>query len=142
MIVYLAGPMTGMRVADAITWRDSATERLHDAGFKVLNPANVLHGLPPDTIITGKVERELTSFLRDKFEVGRCDIVLANLDLCATVSIGTVMEMAWAYDRGKFIVTVMPPCNPHSHPWLNFVSGAVVSHFEDAIDVIVKEFKC
>ena len=74
---------------------------------------------------------------RDRMDVMRCDMVIANFLGAKKVSIGTVMEIAWADAFRKPIVVVMEKGNIHEHSMLNQVSGFIVSSLDEAIELVV-----
>ena len=51
LLVYLAGPMTGMTAEKVKTWRRIATATLIEAGFTVLDPARGLMFLQPEDTV-------------------------------------------------------------------------------------------
>jgi nucleoside 2-deoxyribosyltransferase len=75
---------------------------------------------------------------RDWWMCRKCDILLVNLIGAKKISIGTVMEMAWAFDHGKHIITVMENDNIHQHAFVKEVSSIVYDNFQDALDYLSK----
>jgi nucleoside 2-deoxyribosyltransferase len=69
----------------------------------------------------------------DKSDIDQCDIILVFYE---RPSIGTAMEVLYAFDRSKFIVVVNKSDRPIS-PWLLYHSHEVVSSLEDAITLIL-----
>lgn len=147
LLVYLFGPMTGQSYEDAVGWRRQAAEKLQEHGFTVLDPARGLMFLEPESTVKDSygedtTENKHTVFARDRFDSTRSDILLGNLKGATRVSIGSMMEMAWANLSNKFIVTVMEPeGNPHMHAFVRECSGAVMDSVEDAVDYIIATFK-
>jgi len=74
---------------------------------------------------------------RDRMDVRRCDMVLVNLLEISKVSIGSVMELAWADAWRKPIIVVMEKENIHSHSMLREVSGFIVSDLNEAVDLAI-----
>jgi nucleoside 2-deoxyribosyltransferase len=71
---------------------------------------------------------------RDYFDCQNCDVILANLLSTKIVSIGTVMECAWAYAFNKPLIMVMEEeGNLHEHAMLREATGFRVSTIDDAI---------
>jgi nucleoside 2-deoxyribosyltransferase len=71
---------------------------------------------------------------RDFFDCQNCDIVLANLLGTKKVSIGTVMEIAWAYAFNKPMILVLDPENNiHEHPMIQEATGFRVDTVDKAI---------
>ena len=66
--------------------------------------------------------------------VKQSNVVYANLTGTNMVSIGTVMEMAWAFDSGKHVVLAMEANNIHRHA---FILEAAHVLFEDTDSALV-----
>jgi len=99
--VYLAGPMGGLTYAEVIGWRQRAAEDLNLHSISSISP---VRGIRPGTSldqimeINGVEEFDGPSkgFMRDFYDVERCDLVLAHYPR-SMISVGTICEMAWAY---------------------------------------------
>jgi len=72
---------------------------------------------------------------RDYFDCTTCDILIVNLLGYTRVSIGTVMEIAWAHAHRIPIICIMEEGNIHDHPMINEAIGFRVESVYDAIDV-------
>lgn len=146
LLIYLAGPMTGMTLEHVTTWRKKARLALEEAGFTVLDPARGLMFLEPESVVKDAYEDETTEnkhvvFTRDKFDSTRADILFVNLKHATRISIGTMMEMAWAFLAGRFVVTVIEKeGNPHMHAFVRETSSIRFDDPEDACDYIVRTF--
>jgi len=119
--VYLAGPIAQCSDGETYNWREHAAEGI---GIPCLNPAT-------DRDFRDKpIEDEWAQIIQpDKDDIDTCSILLAN---CWQISVGTTMEILYAWERGKYVVTVIPNgvfkslwATGHSH----YVTGTV----EDAI---------
>ncbi len=74
---------------------------------------------------------------RDRFDATRCDALLVNLLGAARVSIGTVMEIAWADAcRTPIVVAMEPAGNVHEHAMIAEAIGFRVPTLAEAIHVI------
>jgi nucleoside 2-deoxyribosyltransferase len=74
-------------------------------------------------------------FKRDRWYVYNSDIILANFSMITPiVSIGSVMEIAWADAWGKAIVTIMN--DQHQHGFIAEASTTLCRDLEDAIQAI------
>lgn len=125
MKIYLAGPISGLGYLEVVTAYQKKTEKLQAMGYEVLCPMtgksylrNELefkdHGQEAFPVSTNHA-----IFERDKWLVGNCDIVLADLTQAhERVSIGTVMELAWASLLGKHTLVVLPKTNIHHHAFI------------------------
>ncbi len=146
IMVYLAGPMTGMTIEHVTTWRRKAEDKLAEAGFVVLDPARGLMFLKPEEVVKDAYEDEFTEnkhvvFERDKFDSTRAEILLVNLKHASRVSIGTMMEIAWAHLCGRFIITVIEKeGNPNMHAFVREASCILFDDPEEACDYIVRTF--
>lgn len=143
-LVYLAGPISGLTYADSTTWRGYAREYLAGYGVLALSPmrgkqhladAGVLHsGEYPESVLS--TARGITA--RDRYDVCRSDVLLVNL-LGATerVSIGTVMEIAWAdLSRIPIVMAIEEADNPHIHAMVNEVVPFKVPSIFEALGVV------
>lgn len=124
--VYLAGRMGGLTYRRASEWRDKATHMLAAYGIRTLNPMRWLKGMDPyhELTMDGSSHSELEvlrenggrlfmddpdyAFKQDRADISRSRVLFANLSDPAgqpeRVSLGTVCEMAYAYERGLTIV--------------------------------------
>jgi hypothetical protein len=73
---------------------------------------------------------------RDRFDCTRSDMLLVNLLNAKKVSIGTVMEMAWADLKRIPIVIAMEADNVHAHAMIQEAAGFVVGSLEEAMRVV------
>lgn len=74
---------------------------------------------------------------RDRWDATRCDLLLVNLIGATTVSIGTVLEIAWAdLSRTPIVCAIEPDGNnPHHHGMLNDIIGFRVPTLTEAVDI-------
>ncbi len=116
--VYLAGPIKGCDQNEIHLWRDLAINRLK---CKVINPAvRDFSCTDPDSCLNDIVDP-------DKREIDNCSILLAN---CWQVSVGTSMEILYARERDKLIVTVVPEGE--------FISAWIIAHSHKMFYSVVK----
>lgn len=139
---YLCGPMTGQTMEQCSPWREEAAELLGD-DFDCVSPLRGKEYLPPGPLDAfANVDNEVGAVLsgakgilnRDRWDVSRCDVVFAYFHETAIVSIGSVMEVAFAHVYQKPVVAVID--ERHMHP---FMVEAVTHHcpdFETAIKVM------
>lgn len=141
MKIYLAGPISGKGYDEVVTEYSRKTEILQEFGYEVLcpmtgkgylrnelelKPAGYNSGLPPST------NHAIVS--RDRWMVGQADVILVDLSNAGErVSIGTMMEMAWAMMLGKHVVTVLPENNVHRHAFVLEASHVVYEDLDDAV---------
>ena len=80
-------------------------------------------------------------FARDSWDTRRCDALLVNVLGADRVSIGTVMEIAWANAWNKPIVLVMEKeGNIHEHAMLREACPFRVETLQEGIDVLAALF--
>lgn len=127
--VYLAGPIAGLGYAGATEWREDASSALEAVGIKALSPMRAkeyLASVERDVGFSATCEEygHLSPLsgprgimTRDRFDATRCDVLLVNLLGADKVSIGTVMEIAWADLRRTPIVCCIEAdgSNVHEH---------------------------
>lgn len=147
MKVYLAGPISDLTFEVANSWREVATEALHKEGVEALSPLRTgdkeFTGpggvrVTGETLDIGPMFTDRGIMVRDHWDVSRCDAVLIYLLHAEIVSIGTSMELAWAYAYRKPVVVVMEKeGNLHDHPMIREAIDYRVSNLEDAIEQIL-----
>lgn len=149
--VYLAGPITGLSFHGCTEWRNAAVLRLAEEGIKGLSPMRAkdflahLQSLPKlsnaaedyEYAKYGVMATSRGIMTRDRFDCTRCDVLLVNLLGAKTVSIGTVMEIAWADGRRIPIIAAMEPDNIHSHGMVNEAIGFRVTTLNEALDIAI-----
>jgi nucleoside 2-deoxyribosyltransferase len=92
----------------------------------------VIDGHYPEHVLSS--ERAIMT--RDHWDVKNCHLVVANLLGASRVSIGTCMELAWAFAYRKPVVAVLEPSgNLHDHPMVREAIGFRVTTLEDAAAV-------
>ncbi len=146
--VYLAGPVTGQSYEGCSSWREYAAHALkRSAGVQVWSPIRAKPWLEAErdirqsyddfAISTGKAITE-----RDRYDCTHADCVLANVLGATRVSLGTVMEIAWADAARVPVVLVMEKSgNPHEHAMLLECCAVVVYNLESGIEA-VRAFVC
>ena len=77
---------------------------------------------------------------RDFNDVKRCDAILVNLLGAKSASLGTVMELGWAYALQKPVVVAIEPIgNPHDrHPMIEETIRFRAPDLDAAIDAAMK----
>lgn len=144
--VYLAGPITGLRYAEGQSWRDHAQNELGRVGIEAFSPLrskaylNTVDG--PLTAscdgydVLGVLSSKRGIMTRDRWDATRCDVILVNLLGAKSVSIGTVMEIAWADAvRTPIVCAIEPEGNVHEHAMIQEALGFRVPTLDEAIQV-------
>jgi nucleoside 2-deoxyribosyltransferase len=139
--LFLAGPLTGVSYSDALDWRKYVESKLpadviafsalrgkgHVAKERVLKDAYPEHLLStPQGTIT-----------RDRYDVSRCDALFVNFLNADKVSIGTIMEMAWADARRIPIILAMEAGNIHDHAFVRQVAAFITEDLDEATHTAV-----
>lgn len=145
-LVYLAGPITGLNYTGCTDWRAYAKESLAKDGIHGLSPMRAKEYLASLPVISGTGEEYAHMSVisqprgvatRDRYDATRCDVLLVNLLGAKQVSIGTVMEIAWAdLKRIPIVLAMEKTGNPHEHMMINEVYGYRVESLDDALHCV------
>lgn len=122
MKTYLCGPISGKTDAECKDWRAYATERLGD----VLDPM-------VRDYRSGSEGHEAEIVEGDKADIDSCDCLLVYFP---HPSVGTAMEVIYAWERRKLVVIVDVSNKPLS-PWMVYHSHAVFKSLEAATSYIL-----
>ncbi len=137
-LLYLAGPITGISYGASTDWRQYVMQNLpsHIIGVSpmrakhYLSHENKIADHYPDHALSS--QEAITS--RDRFDVTRSAAILVNLLGAEKVSIGSVMEIAWADLMRHPIILVMEKSgNIHDHAMIRAVVGHRVYSLDEAI---------
>jgi nucleoside 2-deoxyribosyltransferase len=142
--IYLAGPIAG-QTGDAVNV--SIAEKsavLIDFGFLVYHPMVGKESLilksetfKPSGYEDFPIATNHAIFARDKWMVAQSDVILADLSNSGgRVSIGTMMEIAWANFLGKQIIVIMPFGNVHDHLFVREAATIIFGNMEEAYDYL------
>ena len=146
-LVYLAGPITGLTYKGATDWRDVAKADLAAVGIKGLSPMRgkeylaklqgTISGTGEEYAHLGVLSLPRGVMTRDRFDATRCDVLLVNLLGAKAVSIGSVMEIAWAdLSRIPVVCAIEPNGNPHEHMMIAEAIGYRVPSLDEALHII------
>lgn len=141
--VYLAGPITGLTYDEGQDWRTTLEVMFRDVGMRALSPLRGKSYLKT----FGKLEDQYIGVhplsdqkgitTRDRNDCMRSDVVIANFLGAERVSIGTVLECAWADAARVPLIVVMEEENVHQHAMIREVAGYVVDNLDDAFIIAV-----
>lgn len=144
--VYLAGPITGLNYKGATDWRQLASTVLKGAGIKGLSPMRGKEYLADvlEFSADGDVYKDLNVLssnrgimTRDRWDATRCDVLLVNFLGATKVSIGSIMECAWAdLSRIPIVCVIEPHDNPHDHGMITEAIGYRVPTLDQALHII------
>lgn len=138
--IYLAGPISGFDYENASKWRNLIADELKDVA-ECFSPMRKCSDLKDKGII--KAEMEYTEvnpmgtsksvMMRDFFDVKRADLLIVNFLEATAVSIGTVMEVAWAWQMHKPVIVMAMPDNKHiTHLMMKEAISVVVPTLKEA----------
>ena len=124
--IYLAGPIAGCTDDQCKAWREQVKEQLGDK-FVMFDPfKRDYRGRMGKDDIKEIVEQ-------DKAEIREADLVLANV---WQFSVGTIMEICYAYEQNKKVLTICPVNYNDLSPWLIYHSNYLVTSLDRAIELI------
>lgn len=120
--VYLAGAIMGRSDQECVDWREYVKHLLK---CRIIDPmVRDYRGLERDEFVT-IVEK-------DKTDIDSCDILLVNY---VEPSVGTSMEILYAWERGK-VVMLVALADQDLSPWLLYHSHKFFFTLEDAASYI------
>lgn len=143
-LVYLAGPIKGCTEEQAVGWRTDMEGYFAVNGVRTFSPLRAKEELWEATELVGYADSyaHLGPFFttrgimqRDFSDVNRADLLLVNLldQPEGMPSIGTAMELAWAYQLRTPVVVAIAPDNPaFQHPLLREAIDGL--HFDNLYD--------
>ena len=133
---YLAGPITGCSYEECTQWREK---------FVVLCPRIMCFSpMRGKMYLSGcrEIDKEYSDkvlstargiMTRDYFDCCNCNFLVINLLDAKRVTIGSCMELAWAYMRQIPVIAMMEEeGNLHEHPMVNEAISYKVQTVEEA----------
>ena len=147
-LVYLAGGIANLTGAQVINWRVGAAALLNTRGIESLDPMRAKrHRWQPNAVVSSNFRDYANAgvfftskgiMTRDFNDVKRCDALLVNLLGLKQPSLGTIMELAWAYALQKpAVVAIEATGNPHDiHPMIHEAMPFRVTTLDEAIDAV------
>lgn len=139
--VYLAGPISGLDHGECTEWRQHVIDTLPE-GIEGLSPMRSKKYLQNAGVLDGAYDNWPLStqrgiYARDRFDCTRADAVLVNMLGAKKVSIGTVMEIAWAADNNIPLVLVMEESgNLHDHIMIREACPFTVDDLDEAVHIL------
>lgn len=143
MIVYLAG-LISTDHRTSLEWREEAAYRLSEKGLSVLSPLRGKDfsysqdgGITIDDI-AGAQSTTKDCVMRDYNDIIRAGVLLVNLNTWGSTRpmVGTLMELAWAWQLRKPVVAVCGKDDylMREHP---FIKDSV-THYCEAVEEAVE----
>jgi nucleoside 2-deoxyribosyltransferase len=139
--VYLAGPISGLTFEQAVDWREGVQKIFETISpeIQAFSPLRKKNFLKDKGVLTQSydchplaTDRGINT--RDHYDCSTSDLILCNLLGATTVSIGTVMEIAWAFAyRKPLIVAMEDENNLHEHPMIREAISYRVNNLPDAL---------
>lgn len=144
MIIYLAGPISGKGYDEVVDLYKQKSELLKNVGYDVLCPMTGKTYLRNELDFKAHgyekfpVSSNHAIFERDKWMVSKSDIILADLSNSGDrVSIGTMMELAWAAMLGKHTIIVLPKENIHRHCFVLESGDIIFENLDEASKYLI-----
>lgn len=119
--IYLAGPINGCTDEEMHDWRDDLAYQLLERN------SNLVILTPTARDYRGKEAENVRIIVEgDKDDINASDVVIAY---CPRPSVGTSMEVFYAWNQDKYICALVPYEAPVS-PWLRYHSHIILSDAE------------
>ncbi len=140
--VYLAGPINGLTVSQATTWRNHAALLLEYTDFECIDPlrGKISMHADGDRPMDGYdilFSHEKSVISRDLYDIDRADVFLLNTIWANSDSVGSLVELGYAKCRNIPIVTVINGEGPWANcAWVREPSTFIAESLEDATDII------
>lgn len=126
--IYLCGPINGCTDKECKDWREFV---------KTIWDGATLDPMRRD--YRGREHESVNQIVEfDKIDVINSDVILVNYD---KPSVGTSMEVLYAWERGKLVVVVSKNGKQGLSPWLLYHSHAVCTSFEQAVNYVREVLK-
>ena len=143
--VYLAGPIFGMNAAEANNWREEFRTRLGDIGIIGVSPLRCeplrgdRYGLGDLTDPRFGTPEAIAA--KNFLDVQMCDLTLGYQPRAADLtfgqgSVGTTIELAWAFALRKPTILVTESAYLRGHGPSKACANWIVPTLDDAYDVI------
>lgn len=147
--IYLAG-LISTEKPGSIHWRGVARVLLsrlaawNDKEIEILDPMRGKHDLAESSPDKGLTDPRFTSsdiILRDYHDVDMANIILVNLNDFGSERplVGTLMELAWAWEHRKLAIAVCDDSNllMRNHPFVRSAVSHWFNNLEEACKFIV-----
>ena len=150
--VYLAGPMAGCTDEEAGDWRNYVMKNMHKTitqetptGAAIEIPKTPFYFLNPmlrdyrhltgDHSALAAVAPEIVEL--DKRDIDKADVVFVHTP---KISVGTSMEVLYAWENKKVVVTVIPK-DVSLSPWITYHSTKICYSLDEGIDWVTKNIR-
>lgn len=127
MKIYLVHQISGLTEQQVAAYYDPLIKCCKSWGYETLFPMDLRETASADLTRFGHI-----IFTTDKWFVQSADVVYASFVGCTQVSIGSMMELAWAHILGKHVVVAMENNNLHQHPFVLEAASVVFNNEKSA----------
>ncbi len=140
--LYTAHPISGLTGEQVVSYIDGIV-RMLGADFEILHPMTGKGYLRTETEFKAHgygnpVSTNHAIVERDAWMVGLADVVLVDLREAKGVSIGCMMELAWAHMLRKHTIVVMENPSVHWHAFVLEAADIVFPTLAEAMDYLHK----
>ena len=143
--LYLAGPIGNCTFDEAVDWRRVAQQELKKNGIDAYSPMRGKDYLDTGERITGgsypyALSTSKGIMARDYHDATTCDLLLVNLSIPhERISIGTVMELGFAFAKQKLVVAIDSPVHQYQkHPMVAEAVGFWAKDLTEAMEIARK----
>lgn len=142
--VYLAGPITGLDYAGAVDWREHVKNVLSLHEIDAYSPmrgkeflSHVKKFSPLGEPYDGRLSVAAAITVRDHWDCRGRDLIFVNMLGAKEKSIGTIMEVAWAYAYRRPCVLLMEDKgNPHDHAMFTEAATFRFATMEEGLNAV------
>ena len=140
--IYLAGPISGESY-EGVMAHINKRRWILEPHYEVLHPMTGKSYLRTETKFKAvgydnPVSTNRAIVGRDHWMVNQCDILYADLINTEIVSIGTVCEIAWAYEMRKLVILALEEVNIHQHAFVLEMADTIFPSVEEANLYLIK----
>ena len=145
--IYLVHAMSGLKWEEVESYYKRTKTDLDALGYQTMHPMCAKSELkgnrfdPKASDVKGSAVGAHAITRRDHFMVRTANIVFADLSGCKRISIGSVSEIATAYELGKHTVGVMEKGNVHEHAFMQEQLDVIFETYEEALNYLKKFIK-
>lgn len=129
--IYLAGPIAGCSDAECKDWREYAKQWLYQRQAEGVDPLRRDYRLADEQ--QHWPYREIVEL--DKYDIRGCDAVLVHW---TRMSIGTAMEVLFAWENKKPVIVAIDTKTVQLSPWLLYHATELVPDLQSALDWLKK----
>ena len=129
MKIYLAGAASKKYEEKCRIWRRTATKKLENIGFEVINP---IKDYPINKEYTQEEMFDIVE--KDLIHVATCDLILAEVGTMPHPYIGTSMEIRFAFQQGIPVIVWSPL---EQNFFLEYHATRIFKKLKDAINCCI-----